>query len=180
MESKNETSEKKYLGVKTESIVRWLQLADVPSAAELDPDNKMGLQDSFKKDYRLYPDVVPQKVIENKKQAVLKGEAPERVQIPLLETQHIGTEHIPLFKEQIYAAAQQLVRMGVNIPEEKLVTGESFIMGGKGQPKTRINSNTGTVHEKYKTKDPNISVEVVRQGQKDSGSVKKVFLSIHK
>ena len=202
MEKDNETAESQNLEARTTSVVQWLRLTDVPTAAQLDPDDKIGLRGAFKKEGGIYADVISPELIEDKKRAVMEGRNLKETAIPLLEEQHIGSQviqagstkitserivvlkllrgkHIPLFKEQVYAVAQYLVKLGLKIQEAKVIRGESFTIADEKQPRTKITSR-GLIHHSYKTKDPNISVIVERDGQKEDSPVIKVKLSFHK
>ena len=193
MEKDNETAESQNLEARTTSVVQWLRLTDVPTAAQLDPDDKIGLRGAFKKEGGIYADVISPEVIEDKKRAVMEGRNPEETTILLLEKQHIGGQiiqtghtkitsggkHIPLFKEQVHAVAQYLVKLGLKIQEAKVIRGESFTMADERRPRTKITSRD-LIHYSYKTKDPNISVLVERDGQKENSPVTKIRLSFHK
>jgi hypothetical protein len=160
----------------------------------LDPDDKIGLRGAFKKDGGVYADVIPPSVIEDRKQAVMHGKEPEEIEIPLLEEQNIGGQvikagrpkittggkSVSLFKEQVYAAAQQLVKLGLNISEAKVIKGESFTMADEKRPKTKITSRTGLIQKLYRTKDPNISVIVERSVRNEDSPASNVRLLIHK
>ncbi len=193
METGSEAIEGQNLEARTISLVQWLKLTDVPTATQLDPDDKIGLRGAFKKDGGVYADVIPPSVIEDRKQAVMHGKEPEEIEIPLLEEQNIGGQvikagrpkittggkSVSLFKEQVYAAVQQLVKLGLNIPEAKVIRGESFTMGHKERPKTKITSRSALIWELYKTKDPHISVKVGRMRNENSPA-SNVRLLIHK
>lgn len=192
METDSKTTESQSLKARTASVVQWLRLTDVPTAAQLDPDDKIGLRGAFREESGIYADVISPEVIKDKKQAVMGGRNLEETVIPLLEKQHIGDQvvqagptkvtsggkHIPLFKEQVYAVAQYLVKLGLKIPEAKVIRGESFTIADKKRPRTKIASR-GLIHHSYKTKDPNTSVIVERDGQKEGSPAIKVKLSFH-
>ena len=192
METVEDTVETQSLERRIDDIIDRLELANVPTAAELDPDNKMALDERFQKVGGVYRDVIPPDVIKRNKQFVMKEKEPEETNTPLLEEQRAGGQviqaeptkittggkRIPLFKEQVEAAAQQLARLGVIIPETKDVKGESFAILREKKPKTKVTSG-GLIRESYKTEDPNIFVTVERRGASDSPAT-KVKLSFRK
>ena len=160
------------LGTKTIAIVGWLNLDRVPTAAELDPENKIGLNDAYKKRDGVYPDPIPQEVVEK----AMKGSAYNK--IVLLESQRIGAKilskpgaittvttggkHVPLFREQVGATAQFLAKLGFEPKPKK--NGETFILVGQNEIQT------------YPTTNPNIKVEVTRSGQYEDSPVSRIKL----
>lgn len=179
-----ETGEIQNLEAKTIAIVEWLNLDSVPSAQNVDPDNKIGLQGAFRKVDGVYPDPIPAAVLEKAKRDSTT------TSIPLLESQKIGEKvirkfaqqktptgvslhpiqitaggtYVPLFKEQVYAASQFLAKLGFE-PENK-TTGGSFVLGGQERVKG------------YSTKDSQIDVIVERSGPNENSPTTKIKLQI--
>ncbi|HKB88637.1 MAG TPA: hypothetical protein VKC53_03220 [Patescibacteria group bacterium] len=170
-----ESIDNQNLEKKTMAIVEWLNLDDVPSAASIDPENKMGLQNAFKKNDGVYPDPIPEAVMEKAKKNLVRNK------VILLNSQKIGAKvlskpgsstqlttggkSVPLFKEQVYSAGQYLSKLGFE-PEPKTV-GDTFILSGQRKMQS------------YSTKDPNVRVEIQRNGQNENSPVNLIQLVIN-
>lgn len=165
------------LEARTHAVVQWLKLTDIPRASDLDPENKLGVQDIFNIQGERCSRIIPLDVIKEQKRRVSKTKKTS-VETPLLEKQVLGDTTVPLFKEQVYAAAQQLVELGLEIPEAKMIAGEGFAMGTRSEASTLIKTR-GKIVVKYRTKDPNISVLIEKKGHSDS-EAEKITLSFHK
>lgn len=180
-----ESVEIQNLEAKTIAIVDWLNLDGVPTALKLDPDNKLGIGGAFRKVDGFYADPIPPSVLEEAKNSS------NSTIIPLMESQRIGEKvikkgnptilisagkvissprlttggkDIPLFKEQVYATAQFLAKLGF---EPKPKGGETFILGGQDPVKT------------YPTKDSKVKVQIVRKGTNENSPVSKIKLIIN-
>lgn len=120
MEPATEDVNNQELELKTKEIVRWMGLQDLPSASQVDPENKLGLQGAFKKEDGVYVDPMPASVVS---ELIQKGNG---IRHKLLSAQEINNTNIPLFKEQAESAAQYLAKLGFDPGERKggLVLGD--------------------------------------------------------
>ena|ERR1035437_6276990 len=170
---------------KTEALIRWMGLENVPDAQALDPDNKIGLRGAYVLPDGSYRDPVPQSVIEAAQKELMGkgsfGEYVPPIDISLLKDQHIPRteevirlrngasertshvtdQHIPLFKEQVGAVAQYLSSLGVELPA---TAGKDFTL-----PQS-------TETNMLKTKTPNLKALFIRNA--DLSQVTEVNLVV--
>jgi hypothetical protein len=149
---------------KTEAIIEWLGLSGVATAAELDPSGRFGLKNAFRKYNGVYADPLPQNVIDEAKKKVLGDKTNEElIKIPLLEQISLHEETVPLFREQVFSAAQYIAKLGFELPLPGGTEGEGFVMvdhSVRRQP--RVITGFGVILEAYGTKDPNIIIDIRR------------------
>jgi len=123
---------KETLREKTEALVKWMGLENVPNANTLDPDNKIGLQGAYVSVDGSYTDPIPASVLDAAQRELdgkeKNGGYVPPIEISLLKDQFIpyrqdtsktisfGARHIPLFAEQVRSVAQYLVNLGLEIP----------------------------------------------------------------
>jgi hypothetical protein len=187
----------KDLAAMTGQIVSWLKLNNVPSAAQVDSTEKLGLQGAFRMHEGVYFDPVPASIIEKAKQDVAAAQEYKTIHIPLLQEGHIGGEVIvtakpkvttttgkviqsatpeviandtlvPIFREEVQATAQFLARLGFEPPQPNATRGQTFVL---------VDEHPSDVHY-YRTADPDIGVEITRNGPNDTDQATKVELII--
>jgi hypothetical protein len=189
----------KDLAARTGQIVSWLKLNNVPTAAQVDSTGKLGLQGAFRMHDGVYFDPIPAGVIQKAKEDVNAVQEHKTIDIPLLQESRIGgevikpkpkiTTHgghvtiiksagpevllnttlIPIFKEQVQAVAQFLSHLGFEPPQPNATRGETFVL---------VDDHPSNVHY-YSTADPDIGVEITRNGPNDTDQATKVELIIH-
>ncbi len=152
-------------------------LAGAPEAAELDPDGKLGLADAFREYGGEYPDSLPLDVINRAKSEVLGGKTKgETIEIPLLaqtiipkkgKNGGLSVSFRPLFKEQVFSAAQYLAKLGFELPLPEGTMGDGFIMVGLGVKNKHKLITHSPILYKFGTKDPNVFVEISRTGSSE-------------
>jgi hypothetical protein len=187
----------KDLAARTSQLVSWLGLNKVPSAAQVDSSGKLGLQGAFRMHEGVYFDPISAEVIQKAKEDVNAAQEYKTIDIPLLQEGRIGgkviaakpkvttttgkiiqsrspevslnTTLVPIFKEQVQAAAQFLARMGFEPPQPRGTRGENFVI---------VEDNPSNYHN-YPTKDPNILIGVTRNGSNDTDQATKIELIIY-
>ncbi len=168
MEPIGQRTETQNLENKTSEIVQWLGLVDVPTASQLDPDGKMGLQDAFRKYGGVYVDPIPESLIETKKRHTFKQNGSVEISLLAHKTMITTGSRIiagspQFFKEQVFAVAQYLAKLGFEVPTIK---GETFVMTDREQSKVKT----------YSTKDPQVKVRVVRREPNEKSPVSSISL----
>jgi len=170
METTGQRTETQNLENKTNEIVQWLGLVDVPTASQLDPDGKMGLQDAFRKYGGVYVDPIPESLVETKKRHAFKQKGSAEISLLAHKTMVRSKSRIiagshPFFKEWVFAVAQYLAKLGFEVPTIK---GETFVMTDKEQSKVKT----------YSTKDPQIKVRVARREPDERSPVSSISLLV--
>ena len=194
MEDTHEDSkvENQTLEDRVQSIIHWMNLADVPTAKDLDPEGKFGLEGAFRKVYGIYPDPIPSSIIDQAIEEVDASEERNSIEIPILDKTsfrtrigkstspfHRGRTTVvttgkgpifPLFREQVDAVAQYLVRRGFKTPKPTPIGGKNFVLiGGVAEVKK---------DNYFPLDNPHLRVEFERSMPSENAPVTNVYLIV--